>query len=98
MRCSALTVLSATCSRSLSFFFSLSFSLSFCISFCISFSLSFPCSCSFSLTTTTEEDWLLGSVDEADALETARDLCCSNLSNSACTLEGSVGDKMLGSP
>lgn len=40
----------------------------------------------------------MGSVDEAEALETARGLCCSNLSSSACTLEGSVGDKMLGRP
>lgn len=80
MRCSALTILSATCN----------------CSFSLSFSLPFPCPCSFSLT--TEEIWLLGSVDEADALETARDLCCSNLSSSACTAEGSVGDKMLGSP
>lgn len=41
---------------------------------------------------------LLISDDDIDASESARFRCTSSLSNSACTLEGSVGDRIVGSP
>lgn len=54
--------------------------------------------CGRSLSFGTDNVWLFGSVDDADALDAARDRCCPNLSNSACMIEGRVGDKILGNP
>ena len=54
--------------------------------------------CGRSLSFGTDNVWLFSSVDDADALDTARDRCCPNLSNSACIIEGRVGDKILGNP
>lgn len=47
----------------------------------------------------TARAWFRGSDDDdTEASESARFRCISSLSSSACTLEGSVGDRIVGSP